>query len=417
VTADRTTSASTLRSRWLAPVIALLAAAGPSCKGEEAAPEQRAATAVPVGAEDAVRIVRKRIRTGPRIAGSLDARKRADMRAEAGGQVLEVRAELGESVEKGQLLARIEATSLGDAVRSGEAAMRAARENLSVATRQVERTRALVQGGALAERDLETAISTAAAAEAQLGQAKAQLAASRTQLANATVRSPMNGVVSQAPVHTGDVVAQGAPLFTIIDPSSMRLEASVPSEDLQLLSVGASVVFEVRGYPGQTFQGILERVAPAADPTTRQIPILIGIPNEGGKLVAGLFAEGRLAGRERDALVAPAAAIDSSGESSTVTRVVNSVVERVSVQLGVKDAASELVEVVSGLAEGDILLLRSARDLPPGTRVQVAAPSPAAQAASAPVDAPANAQPANPAAKAPKPAEPAPSAAKPRAER
>ena len=353
---------------WLALAGATLGA----CGGEEQEKGQAAPPAVPVASEDAVRAARKTIRTGPRIAGSLDARKRADVRAEAGGQVLEVRAELGQEVDKGQVLARIEARAQADALRSARAAVRSARENLTVAKRQAERTRALVAAGALAQRDLETAQSAAVSAEASLGQAVAQEASARTQLRNTTVRAPMEGAISQAPVHTGDVVAPGAPLFTIIDPSTMRLEASVPSENLAALRVGTPVSFSVRGYPRQLFHGTIERIAPAADPTTRQIPILVGIPNESGALVAGLFAEGRLIGARREALVVPAAAIDTSGESPTATRVRDGVVERVSVQVGVEDATTELVEVVSGLAPGDTVLLRNARALPPGTRVAVA---------------------------------------------
>jgi len=398
------------------------AAALPSCQEDsQPAGEESAAAAVPVAAEDAVRAVRRTIRTGPRIAGSLDAKRRADMRAEAGGQVLEVHAELGQAIKKGQVLARIEATAQADAVRSAMASVRSARENYSVAARQAKRTRALVEGGALAERDLENARSAAVAAQAQLGEAQAQLASARTQLRNAIVRSPMDGVVSQAPVHKGDVVAPGAPLFTIIDPSSMRLQASVPSDDLQSVAIGTPVTFEVRGYPGQKFQGVIERIAPAADPTTRQIPILVSIPNESGVLVAGLFAEGRLTGGGREALVVPAAAIDASGESPTATRVIRNAVERVSVQLGVKDESNELVEIASGLIEGDIVLLRNARALPPGTRVVITgevtesesnAPAPARQPAGE-TPGPGRATPGA-AKRAPKPV-PAEAAAKPSA--
>ena len=59
----------------------------------------------------------------------------------------------------------------------------------------------------------------------------------------------------------GDVVAPGTELYTIVDPSSIQLEASVPSESLSLVRVGAEVIFEVRGYPDQTFSGKVERIA------------------------------------------------------------------------------------------------------------------------------------------------------------
>ena len=68
----------------------------------------------------------------------------------------------------------------------------------------------------------------------------------------ATVRAPISGLVARRHVNRGDVVSSGTELYTIIDPSSMRLEASVPSEQLGAITIGATVNFQVRGYPGQT---------------------------------------------------------------------------------------------------------------------------------------------------------------------
>jgi RND family efflux transporter MFP subunit len=360
----------------LGALLLIAAAASPApfagCKRPSSEPPPATDAAVPIAAEDMVRAARTKMTSGPRLSGSLDPRERADVRAEAGGSVVSVTAELGQPVKKGQVLARIEARAQSDAVRSAEAQVRAAREEAAVSSREVERTAALVEGGALARKTLESASSARLAAEARLGQAQAALASSRTQLGNATVRAPMDGVVSEAPVRQGDVVAPGAPLFTIIDPSSMRLDAKVSSEDLSAIAVGTPVRFTVRGYPGQEFDGTIERVAPAADPATRQIPLLVAIPNPSGKLVAGLFAEGRVASGQREALAVPIAAVDTAGDAPTVTRVKDGVVERVVVQLGLRDTATEQVEVSSGLAEGDVVLLRAARSLPPGTRVGAA---------------------------------------------
>jgi len=359
------------RARGAAAAAALvLAAAALACGGGEEAPAAAPAP-VPVAPEDVYLVAPDVIRTGPRIAGTLEARRRADVRAEAGGRVIAVEAELGQKVWRGELLARIEARAQSDAVRAARAQLRSAQEQLALARREVDRTRTLVEGGALPRRDLETAQNAVVAAQAQVGAAEAQLATARSQLADATVRAPMSGVVSAAPVREGDVVAPGGEMFTIIDPGTMRLEAWVPADDLSAIAVGTPVTFEVRGYPGRRFHGAVERVAPAADPVTRQISILVDIPNLGGELVAGLFAEGRLTSGRREGLVVPLAAVDTSGENPVVTRVRDGVVERVAVQTGITDAAGERIEVVSGLAAGDLVLLRSARGLPPGTRVVV----------------------------------------------
>lgn len=350
-----------------------LAALGAGLFACKKPPENTEAEArvIPLAAEDVARARRTGIQTGPRIAGSLDPRQRATVRAKAAGSVTAVDGELGQAVEKGNLLARIEAGAQDDAVRSARASLRSATESLAVARREVERTEALVRGGALAKRDLDTARSSAVAADARVDAARAELAAARTQLSDTTARAPIDGVISKASVHRGDVVTIGAELFTIIDPSSMRLEASVTSEHLGAIEIGTPVRFQVRGYPGQTFVGQVKRIAPAADPQTRQIPILVEIPNESGKLVAGLFAEGRLTSERREALVVPTAAIDTSSGAATVTRVVDGVVERVAVKLGATDDAAEVVEVTAGLAEGDVVLLRAARSLATGTRVSM----------------------------------------------
>jgi RND family efflux transporter MFP subunit len=189
-------------------------------------------------------------------------------------------------------------------------------------------------------------------------------------------------------VSAGDVVSPGSALYEIIDPSTMRLDASVASDDLSVIAPGKEVAFEVRGYPGQQFAGKIARVAPAADPVTRQIQVLVDIPNPGGKLVAGLYAEGRVSVEKREALVAPLSAIDTSGDQPSVLRVKNNVVERVVVALGVRDERAEIVEITNGLAPGDILVLsRAQKNVAPGAKVQLPpqnAPKAAAAGSAAP---------------------------------
>jgi len=180
-------------------------------------------------------------------------------------------------------------------------------------------------------------------------------------------------------VGAGAVVSPGSELYEITDPSTMRLDASVASDDLASIAVGRPVDFEVRGYPGQRFTGTIARVAPAADPVTRQIQVLVDIPNPGGKLVAGLYAEGRIAVEKREGIVAPMSAIDSSGDQPSVLRVKNGVVERTVVALGVRDERGGIVEAPNGLAPGDTLRLgRAQKNLVPGSKVVVEGAAPAA---------------------------------------
>jgi RND family efflux transporter MFP subunit len=336
------------------------------------------AAGVSIGAESVVTVGTGEIRTGPRLSGELRAAREATVRAKLAGSVLEVRVEEGQSVQRGAVIARIEARPLQEQLASAQSAVRSAEQSLAVAEREADRTASLVKGGALAERDLELARTAVAGSQAQLADARARLASVRQLLDDADVTAPISGVVSGRPVNAGDVVSPGTPLATIIDPSSMRLEASVQSESLASLKLGTPVEFEVRGYPGRTFGGRIARVAPAADPVTRQVNIFVDVPNTSGQLVAGLFAEGRVTSERRQAVVVPATAVDTSGQHPWVLRLKDGKAERVSVTIGVRDDRSERIEILSGVAAGDVLLAGAARTVTPGTPVTVA------RAASAP---------------------------------
>lgn len=336
-------------------------------------PPQGAADAGPtvLGAENVATVKRERIATGPRLSGSLEARHQAKMRAELSGSVLEVLVELGQPVKKGQVMARLEDRAVRDSHLSAQSMVQSVTQDVELAQRQLDRTKRLVEAGALSARDLEVAESAASSAQARLADAKARLAMALNQLDAATVRAPLDGVVSERAVHAGDIVSPGSPLLSVIDPSSMRLQASVPSEELGMLAVGQPVEFAVRGYPGQLFEGKIEQIAPAADPATRQITVLVSIPNPGGKLISGLFADGRVASQSREALVAPMAAVEVVGDQARALRVKDGVVEDVAVQIGLRDERTERVEITSGLQEGDVLVSGAARTIPPGTRIRV----------------------------------------------
>ncbi len=214
-----------------------------------------------------------------------------------------------------------------------------------------------------------------AGSQAQLADARARLASVRQQLEDAIVTAPISGVVSGRPVNAGDVVSPGSPIATIIDLSSMWLEASVQSEALSALKAGTPVEFQVRGYPGQTFEGHIERIAPAADPVTRQVMIFVDVPDTRGRLVAGLFAEGRVTSERRQTIVVPATAVDTGGQSPWVLRLRDGRAERVPVQVGVRDDQTERVEILAGVAAGDVLLIGAARAVTPGTPVTVSGPA------------------------------------------
>ena len=353
-------------------VATALFGSGCGAKGETPA---AAPPAVTIGPENVAVVERIELRVGPTISGDLEPSREATLRAELTAPVKEIFAEQGEEVAAGKLLARLDDIALRDGLASAQATERTAAANLKLARRNAERTARLAGAGAIPDRELENATWTVSNAEASLADARARLATAEQQVRRTEIRAPFTGIISERQADLGDVVQSGTALFTIVDPSSMRLNAAVPAEQLASLRVGTPVSFVVTGYEGRTFTGRIERINPAADPATRQIRIYVTMPNAGRSLVAGLYAEGRVATETRTSIVVPAAAVDRRGIRPYVVRLKGGVVERVEVELGLIDEAQERVEVLTGLADGDTILLGGARGISPGTSVRVGDPA------------------------------------------
>lgn len=361
--------------RGLLAATALVTMVSACSRGNAAADTTQTDNAVLLGPENIVVVAAQQIRTGPTLSGAIEAERQATVRAELPAAVLETHAEAGQRVAAGTVLVRLDDTAIRDQELSARAAVATARSASDIARREVERAETLHKAGAIAERELERAHNGALAAQTQLANAQAMHASARQQQARTRVAAPFTGVVSARHSNAGDIVSPGAPLFTIVDPSTMRLEASVPASALADVRVGLPVEFTVSGYGSRRFTGRVTRVNPAADPATRQVRIIATIPNAGAALVSGLFAEGRVASETRTAPLVPAGAVDERGVRPTVMRVRNGKVERVEVELGLHDAQTEMVEIAAGLVAGDTVLLGTARGLSPGTPVRISAPA------------------------------------------
>ena len=351
--------------------VLIAAAACGSSKTPEAAAAAAAPPSVKLSADNVATAAMSELNSGPAISGQLAPAREAVLRAQVGGSIVTLTVDKGQNVRAGQVIAKISARDLDVAMDSARAAVKSSENALTVAQSEQARTTSLVKGGALAARDLEQANNMVSAAEAQVAAAKARQRSVWQQLDDTNVKVPFAGVVSDRPAHQGDVVSPGTPILTIIDPSSMRLEALVRADEISQVRMGAVVLFRVRGYPSQVFTGRVDRLSPTADPVTRQVTIFVRIPNTGGKLIAGLFAEGGVNSESRQAIVIPASAVDETGPTPTVTRITNGKAERVNVTLGLRQSDTEAIEITNGLAVGDVVILGSSKAVTPGTAVNV----------------------------------------------
>ncbi|HKO15188.1 MAG TPA: efflux RND transporter periplasmic adaptor subunit [Gemmatimonadaceae bacterium] len=352
----------------------LLPAVG-GCRRGDANAATAANAPMVIGPENVTVVRAEEIRTGPAISGALQPEEEATIRAEISGSVLATYAEQGQRVTRGQLLARIDDSAVRDQVLSARSAVTTAQNNLDVQQHELERNQTLLKAGAIAERVLEQSQAAVTGAKAQLANAQAMLANARKQLENTRITAPFSGVVSARSVSAGDVVTPGTAMITVVNPATMRLEASVPAEQLSAVRLGAPVDFTVNGYPNRHFTGRITRINPIADPATRQVRIIVSLPNAGGTLVGGLFADGRVSSETHVAPVVPTSAVDERGLRPTVMVIRNGRAQKQEVQLGIRDASAETVEVTAGLTPGDTVLLGAARGISANTQVTVNAPS------------------------------------------
>ena len=368
MTTMRRTAPTAVSASLLALALVLAA-----CGKEKPAVASTAPTAQTIGPENIAVATTDTLRSGPAISGTLVADREARIRAEVSGAVLQTFVDAGQRVAAGTTLARIDAGVLEEQALSARSGLAQATVAADQASRELKRAKTLAAAGAIAERDVEGAERADLAAQAQLAEAKSRVSMVEKNLRSATIRAPFAGIIAEKSVSPGDIVAPGAALFTVIDPRSLKVEASVPTSALADVRVGAPVIFTVNGSDRQ-LEGRITRVSPMVDPQTKQVGLLATVPNAQNALVAGLFVEGRVASEKRVGVLVPEKAVDQTGIAAVVMRLKSGKVERVEVQLGVRDEGAETLEIRSGLAGGDTVLLGAARGISVGSMVVVSAP-------------------------------------------
>lgn len=339
-----------------------------------------------LSAEDLRTLDGAALATGPVVTGSLLPEKRADLRAEVSALVLAVLKENGERVRRGELLVRLDDTSIRDSLASAEEAARASVQSFEQAERQFQRLKTLQAQGMSSLQAMEDAEVRRNNAQSDLVAARARVASARQQLTRTEVRAPFDGVVSERKVSAGDTAQMGKELVKVIAPETMRFEGRVSADRLPELKTGQAVGFKVNGYPNTEFKGRVRRIDAAANALTRQVEVLIAIEG-GAPAVSGLYAEGRIQTGEGGSRLPslPESAVQSKDGRHHVWQFKDGRLLRTEVQLGERDARRGEYPVNSGLAAGARVLRNPGSSLVDGQAAELAAaPADAAGSAAAP---------------------------------
>jgi RND family efflux transporter MFP subunit len=345
----------------------------------EAGKGSRALATIQVSPEDLHTVNSAALASGPSITGSIQPERRADLRAELQGVVLQVARENGDVVRRGDLLVRLDDSAIRESLMSADAGIRAATQAFEQANRQFERTETLKKSGMVSNAAFDDAQTRKNNAQSDLEAARTRAAQARQQLTRTEVRAPFDGVVTDRRVSAGDTAQVGKELLKVIDPNSMRMEGLISADHVGAVKAGQTVRFRVNGFGDQVFEGRIRRVNPSANAATRQVEVLVDVLEKKQKFLAGLYAEGHVEAASTEALTVPSSAVQKDGDNASVWRVANGSLKKVAIKVADRDARSGDFPVVSGLNSGDRLIRYPAGNLKDGQPVEMAStPKPAA---------------------------------------
>ncbi|MFA6165687.1 MAG: efflux RND transporter periplasmic adaptor subunit [Gemmatimonadaceae bacterium] len=355
------------RFAFLAGIAAASAACGGAKSGDTAAPP------VALAATDVMPAATADIGPSVVVSGALDPADVVRVRAQVAGTLRDVKVDRGAKVSRGQMLARIEALGVTTGAEGARANVSSAEAAQAVALQRLEGARKLFEAGAMSVIDLKTAQAGFDAAVAQLAAARAGLASASEAAGHTTMRSPIDGWVSDRVAEEGESVKSDDPVFTVVDPRTLELKGQVGAADAAHVRVGQLVTFTIDGMPGQQFKGTVARVDPMASATTRQVGVFTRLANGGGKIVAGQFAHGRIrTGAVTRMVVVPMNAVRAGERESFVLVVDGDVVRRRAVATGARDEDAGSIVIVSGLKAGERIVVTAGVEIADGTKVSTA---------------------------------------------
>jgi RND family efflux transporter MFP subunit len=240
--------------------------------------------------------------------GMVEAVRASIVAAQVAGRVVELRANAGDTVTKGQVLARIDEREATQGVAAGQAQAARAEADLGNARANLERTQKLVAQNFISKAALDKAQADFDAARAQLASARASAAQAVTVQGHSTITAPFHGVVAERLAELGDMAQPGKALFSVFDPKDLRAVAYVPQANIAEIRAGASASIEIPAL-AQRIPAARIVVLPSADPRTHTTQVRLELPDGIRGAYPGQFARVYFTIGKAKKLVIPSSAV------------------------------------------------------------------------------------------------------------
>jgi RND family efflux transporter MFP subunit len=242
------------------------------------------------------------------VVGNLIGAATVQVVPRVNGRLSTVNVQLGDSVRRGQTIAKVEDLEIQEQVRQQEAAYKVSEAtirqrdaDLKLAKTNKDRSESLYKRQLLPQQTYDDTVARLEAAQAQndlanaqFEQTKARLEELKITLQNTIIQSPVDGFVSKRLLDPGAFVGPNSPVAAVVDIRTVRMVANLVEKDMKRVHVGTAAAVEVDAFPGEKFSGRVSRVAPVFDPATRTAEMEIEIPNAGYRLKPGMYSRVQL---------------------------------------------------------------------------------------------------------------------------
>jgi len=299
--------------------------------------------------------------------------------------VWDIYVENGDYVKKGELLAKIDDATVRASKAQAQGAYLSAKSQVANVNVEFERMKTLYEAKAISDSQWDQLVTQKEVAEAGLEQAKAALSMAETQLTYASVTAPISGYVSNLAYRIGDMSTPQKPFLTIHQTETVKININVTESDLGFIKVGQRTEIHLSSYPNQIFEGKVETVSPVIDPMTRTAKIEIIAKNDDARLKPGMFARVDIVTQERDQAFTIEKAVTNKQtvlERSETNLREDKVVETYScfivrdgiainreLKIGIQSKTK--YEVLSGLTEGDLVVVMGQNNLSDSSLVNI----------------------------------------------
>jgi membrane fusion protein, multidrug efflux system len=343
------------------------------------------------------------------LSGSLLSPDQARISSEVAGIIREVRMQLGTEVKAGDVLVRLEPSELQFALDRAESALRQVEAQLGIdraqdkqpppdeqiaSVRQAvanrddarsafERAQQLNNRGLLTRADRDTAdtrlkvaeanyqaaLDTVHSLKASLQDRRASYELAKKKLADAVIKAPVAGSISERLVQPGEFIRENTPVATIVQMSPLKLKTAIQEKNASLIKAGQAIEFDVEAFTNRKFKGTIAYVSPAVDQATRTFAVEALVDNSDRQLKPGFFAKGVvLTHVDAQVLAVPEDAISTLAGVSTVYVIENGKARQQQISLGARQ--NKLVEVTTGLKGDERLATTNLSQLATGVSVR-----------------------------------------------